>query len=475
MLAKYGMIQLFGKIFPGMIGFLVAAVLTRLLAPEQYGVYGLASALAQLIALAGFGWLGLSVTRLATGRPIDGRFATSVFVLFGALAAATGLCGAGAAALPIAPQTEGIVIAAAIGAIVFALFDLRASFLTARFDFVSFLVFNLTRATAAAAVAMATAHFVTDGIAVFLVSCLAVLAVCLIFPRKSGAPGLIRPDRAVIAQVCVFGTPIAGGLTLFALSAWSDRLILGVGAGAAAVGFYTAAAVLVQSTLQMTAQAIGSAAYPLAVVAYDSGSRLVSNRQLEQNFIALLGILLPGGIALSMLAPNLSAVLVGADYRDAVIRLTPLLASSAVISGIRGNFVDHSFQLTGSTWCYLGVSADMAAVNLVALVLLVPRYGYMGAGAAGLLTAVVGFVHAMLVSRRVYRLPFPLQDSAKIVAAALTMALALALLGHLTGAAALCLQISVGLATYLVALCFLNLLNIREVARLMLMRWLASR
>jgi O-antigen/teichoic acid export membrane protein len=475
MLAKYGSIQLIGKFLPGLIGFFAAAALTRLLPPAQYGVYGLVSALAQLVALSAFGWLGLAILRLATGRAVDNRFAASVFVVFVALAALAAVCGALVFLMPVPPGSAAIAGAVVVGGVVFAYFDVKSSFFTASFDFASFLVLNVVRAAMSAAAALVAAYYLRDGLAAFLVASMATLAVCLLFRRPGRTSARGGVDRQLIARMIAFGTPIAGSLLLFSLSAWSDRLILGIKAGSAAVGFYTAAAVLVQSSLQLAAQAIGSAAYPLAVVAYDSGNRFASDRQLAQNFIVLLGIVLPGAVALSLLVPNITALLIGPEYREPVIRLTPLLACAAAISGVRGNFVDHAFQLTGSTWHYVGISADMAVVSLAALLLLVPNYGYMGAGFAAVLTAVAGFAHAVVASRRVYRLPLPMRDTAKVVAAVLAMALVLGCVSNGRGAPALCGQIGLGFLTYSAALWSLNLLNLRQATRGMLSRWLAAR
>lgn len=475
MLAKYGSIQLLGRLLPGLIGFLAAAILTRLLPPEQYGAYGLALALSQLLALAAFGWLGLSITRMATGRSIDARFVNSVFALFAVPAASAGIAGACAFLLPLAPGMAAMAAAAVAGSIVFAYLDVSSSFLTAALDFGGFFTLNVSRAVVGAAMTCAAAYWIRDGRAVFACSLLATLAVCLLFPRRARASVRCGIDRQVVARLFGFGMPIAASLTLFSLSAWSDRLILGIDAGIAAVGFYTAATVVVQYTLQMVAQAIGSAAYPLAVLAYDSGNRLVSDRQLTQNFIALVGVLVPGAVGLSLLAPNVVAVFVGPSYREAVIHLTPLLASAAVSSGTRSNFVDHAFQLTGSTWHYFWISASMAAVNLVALILLVPRYSYMGAGAAVVLTEFTGLAHAVLAARRVYRLPFPARDTAKVAAGVLAMAVALVPFADLSGTIALAGQIALGMTTYALALWSLNLLNLRQATMTTLLRWLTAR
>ncbi|HUJ99441.1 MAG TPA: polysaccharide biosynthesis C-terminal domain-containing protein [Stellaceae bacterium] len=475
MLAKYGSIQLLGRFLPGLIGFVVAAGLTRLLPPAQYGTYGLAWGLSQLFALAVFGWLGLSITRLATGRSVDARFANSVFAVFAVLAAVAGLAGGLSFLLPVAHHVPAMALAVAAGSIVLAYLDVTSSFLTAALDFRGFLTLNVTRAATSAAVVFGAAYCFHEGLAVFAVSLIATLSVCLWFPRRVRISVATGVDRQVVARLIGFGMPIAASLTLFALSAWSDRLVLSVEAGIEAVGFYTAATVVVQNSLLMVAQAIGSAAYPLAVLAYDSGNRLVSNRQLEQNFIALVGVLVPGAVGLSLLAPNIVTILVGPSYREAVIHLTPILASAAVISGIRSNFVDHAFQLTGSTWHYFWIAAGMAAVNLVALILLVPRYGYIGAGAAVAVTEFCGLGHALLAAHRVYRLPFPRREAAKVATAVLMMAGALVPFAHFGGGVALLGQVSLGLAVYAVALWSLNLLNLRETTMNTVQRWLTAR
>jgi O-antigen/teichoic acid export membrane protein len=475
MLAKYGSIQLLGRFLPGLIGFLVAAVLTRLLPPEQYGTYGLAAALAQLFALAAFGWLGLSVTRMATGRSVDARFTTSVLAIFAGLAAVAGLVGGLSFLLPLRPGLPALVAAVTGGSIVFAYFDMTASFLTAALDFRRFLALNLARAVTSAALVSGAAYISGDGLAVFALSLVATLGVCLLLPRRTRFSLSAGIDRALIHRLVGFGMPIAASLSLFAFCGWSDRVVLGIKAGISAVGFYTAATVLVQNSLQMLAQAIGSAAYPLAVLAYDSGNRLASQRQLEQNFIALIGLLLPGAVGLSLLAPNITSVLIGPSYRAAVTNLTPLLASAAVIAGIRSNFVDHAFQLTGSTSRYFWIAAGMAPVNLLALVLLVPRFGYMGAGVALILTEATGLAHAILAARRVYRMPFPRREAAKVLAAVVVMAAALLPVAHARGGVALSGEILWGAAIYTGTLWSLNLLNLRQMTTNRLQRWRAAR
>jgi O-antigen/teichoic acid export membrane protein len=460
MLAKYGSIQLLGRFLPGLIGFFVASVLTRLLPPDQYGVFGLATAVAQIVALSAFGWLGLSVTRLAAGRKTGPHFAGSVLAIFGAVATTILVGGAAVMLLPVTPDTARLAAATAFGCIAFAYFDLRSAFYAAALKFFPLLALNLARAFIVGVATILAARFFGSGFIAFVAACGALAAVCLFWSRRSEF-GAFAFSWATVNEIAAFGLPIAGSLVLFAAASWTDRVVLGVEAGAAAVGLFTAAAFVIQNTLQFAAQAIGSAAYPLAVLAYESKDRWVCDRQLEQNLVVLFGFLLPAAIGLSLLAPNIAGILVGRPYREAVTNLTPLLAAAALISGLRGNFVDHSFQLAGTTWHYMAISANMMVVNLAALLCLVPRYGYMGAGFAALVTAIAGLAHALLVARRVYRLPFPRRELAKVLAAAMTMALVLSALLRFRGTAALALQIAIGFGVYAAIVYALNLLNMR--------------
>ncbi|MGH7090750.1 MAG: oligosaccharide flippase family protein, partial [Stellaceae bacterium] len=270
------------RFLPGGIGFFVAAALTRLLAPEQYGLYGLASGTAQILSLSVFGWIGLSLTRLAAGRTPDAHLVGSVLALFGALAVVVLLASVLALAWPLGAGNAHLVIATALGGIALAYFDLKSAAYTAAFAFARLLVLNLVRSVAMAAATIAAAKYFGGGLLTFLGSSAAMLLVCLLWRNRASRLEL-SVDATTVKRIVGFGLPIALGLLLFAAAGWGDRIVLGAESGVAAVGFYSAAAVLIQNTLQFASQAIGSAAYPLAVRSYENDERSVCDRQLEQN------------------------------------------------------------------------------------------------------------------------------------------------------------------------------------------------
>jgi O-antigen/teichoic acid export membrane protein len=121
------------------------------------------------------------------------------------------------------------------------------------------------------------------------------------------------------------------------------------------------------------------------------------------------------------------------------------------------------------------IAFGMVIVNLATLILLVPRFGYLGAGAATLATAASGLTHAVIVSRRIYAMPFPSKELGKIILAVLAMALALSDTTQYRGVAALVTQIGIGGLTYGATALALNLLNLREAGWALLARRIAWR
>jgi O-antigen/teichoic acid export membrane protein len=421
MLIKFSALQLLGKLIPGLIGFAAAALLTRLMPPSEFGVYGLVVALVQMIVLAGFSWLGLSVMRIASGGNEEPGLWASSMAVFLTIAIVVACAAAVFSLSPFASGYRAIIAAALLGSLVFAYLDLRSSFYAAACDFAPPMRFSIARAVFGSGAAVAVAYWGGGGLAAALASFTAALLVIFATARRRSMEGL-SVDLGVMKSLYSFGLPLIVGLALVAVSTLTDRLILEYHGGKPAVGLYTAAAVLVQSTLLLAGNAIGTAGFPLAVRAYEEGGPLRADHQLRRNAVVLLAFLLPGGAALCVLAPNLARVLVGPHYREALVALTPLLAGAAVLTSIRANWLDHGFHLTRSTGKLAGIAGVMAVVNVAALLILVPAYSHIGAGAAALMTAAAGLVYGAYVAGHVYRMPFPWRELGKIVVAVAVMA-----------------------------------------------------
>jgi O-antigen/teichoic acid export membrane protein len=467
MLVRNSLLQLLGKFVPGLIGFAAVGVLTRLLVPEEFGVYGLVTAVIQLLVLGGFSWLGVAVVRLAAGQD-DSEIRPAAFALHTLIIAAIALVGLAVFIADPTREHASIIVACIVGAAVLGYFDLRGSFFIARGEYVSSMAQGVARGALAPAGAIAAALLGFGGAAVSLAYSLAALPAALLTSGKIGFP--ISYDWKTIRRIAAFGLPLAGSIGLFALPTFGDRVVLNHLSGTAVVGLYAAATIIIQNSLTLAASAIGSAGLPLAVHAYESGVPGAAERQLGHNLVALLAFMAPAALGLCLLAPSIAEVLVGTPYREAVVTLTPYLAVAAVISGIRGNYVDHCFHLTKNPVQLVWTAALMAVVNFVSLVILVPRYAHVGAAMAAALTAAVGLVHGILRARRFMRLVVPAPELLKIAAGLVAMSIAVEAVAQYRGAAVLLGQILVGALAYVAAALTFNLMSIRNGAAVALGR-----
>jgi O-antigen/teichoic acid export membrane protein len=464
MLLTQGLLQVLGRFLPTMVGFALTMALTHLLEPAEFGVYGLGTALAQLLATGLFAWLGLAALRLIAGRGLDATLLSAIHAVFATMSLPLLLAAIVIWAVPLGLAHPAAIAAAVAGGVVLGQIDLKGAIYTATMRAGASLRLNALRAALTAILCLVLARYGGGGTAVLVASIVATLAASMFFkPAKApwrlgwnGEPGLLR-------DLLGFGLPLAASMCLFSIAAWADRVVLTLNAGTAAVGLYTAAIVLVQNTLQMTARAIGAVGLPLAVAAHERGEPGSLDRQLEQNLVVLLGFLLPAGVGLSMLAPNIGATLLGPAYRDSLVELTPILVSASLLSSIEGNYLDHAFHLRKKTWHFIPIASIAATVSIAGLLLLIPRYGILGAAVANLGTALATFIYAIVASRFVQLLPLPLHDIAKLGLATIAMAAVIQPIASWQGGAALALQVAVGAASYALALVALNLMNLRRI------------
>jgi O-antigen/teichoic acid export membrane protein len=107
----------------------------------------------------------------------------------------------------------------------------------------------------------------------------------------------------------------------------------------------------------------------------------------------------------------------------------------------------------------------VVAVNVVLDLVLIPRFGAVGAAAASLAASVAGLIHGWLAARRVMRMPIAGRDVAKILAAAAAMALFLLPFHGSSGILVLLIQIGGGGLIYGAVLLALDAMKLRNLLR----------
>jgi O-antigen/teichoic acid export membrane protein len=471
MLLQQSIIYVVAKLLPGLFGMLTTALLTRLLTPPEYGIFGLTLVVMTFGSNLAFDWLGLAFMRFFQARQDDPLILPTFGWIFTALAGLTGVVACSGLAVSGASSTE--TAAVAIGILLIwtsSWFELNARVPIARFQAVRYLLMNIGRAVFVMVGTVGTAWATRDPLMAGLGMAGGLLAGTLAGGRVI-VPIRNRFDIALAKTIIMFGLPLAASMAMTGLINSGTRALIELLDSSAALGLYTATYMLVQNTLSVIAAGIASAGYSLAVRAVDSGDPMSASRQLSDNGTLLLAVLAPAALAMGLMAQDIAATLVGPHYVAGVAHLTPWMAAGTFFGGVRAHYLDHAFQLGHKSHLQVWVTV-VAAIWAVGLsIWLIPREGPNGAAMAMTVAMAFSCVHAWLAGKHAYPLPFPGVALVRIALACGVMGgLILAVPGH--GLLPLIARVAVGGVGYATVALAANLLDLRSM---LLRRWMHHR
>ena len=466
MLVRHSLVYIATNLVAGLFGFATTLILTRLISPAEYGVFGLGNTLVYFAVAALFDWQATTYMRFIQATGTDRARMTGVFVglFLAAVLLSLGL------ALPFA-----LLAPASIGGgdlawyvlpclWVFAWFQFIVRVHTANFHPGRVMAMNLVRGAAGLVAAVAVAWATGRGDYVLLASFAGAALGAMV---RMGAVMHFRlpwRERALVVQAMGFGLPMALAFVISGLSPVVNRMLLAEFGSLSALGYYSVGAVLVQNTIGLMAGGVGAAAYTLAVHTLETDEKRRADAQLAANFVLLLALLLPSAVGLALVAPALVPFLVGREFVGPAVELTPWVAAAAFVGCMRAHYVDTGFHLAKRTGLLTCLLAAMAALEIGLGIVLIPRFGYMGPAYANLAAMCTGWIVCFAVARRVHPMTLPLAEAAKVIAATLAMAFAVKSvpLGH--DALGLALPIAAGVVVYGVLVLATNVLGLRQAA-----------
>jgi O-antigen/teichoic acid export membrane protein len=455
-------IFLISRLIPNLLGLLTNAVLTRLLAPPEYGLYALGVSVTFFLTLSVFEWLGLSLLRMAPAVERPDLFFGTVQTCFRILC---GLC---------AVATLLIVPLAGLGNYAFLIAGcLFATFASAWFELRQRLQLAELRGAdyfwTSAARGVTSTIFVCGAAYIYqnppqIIFALAVSLILAGFTIRERRFNLLnwRFDWEICRTLFRFGLPLSISVGLVMILASIDKWLLQLLSGSGAVGLFTAGTLVAQVPVLALAGGIGTTAYSMAVHALEFRSAEAARAQLAQNFVILLGIVVPGAAGIIALSHNLAHLIVGAAYWHSVVLLTPWLSAVAVLSSIRSFYVETAFQLAHKTLPLVWAMLFTVVVNVGFNLWLIPTYHELGAAMGSCGASVIGFVVVAFASRSVYHLPIPVLDSAKVLASTGIMVLVLLESARFSGVLALAGQLTAGMLVYAASVVAFDILGARN-------------
>ncbi len=456
------------NIVQGVVGFLAIVLFTRLLSPDDFGRYALAFSVMTLAHVAVFSWLEAAMARFwAAQAPgaAQGHFASLYRTAF--MLSAGFLVAAGAAVWlwPVDPLFRLALAAGLFGAPARCLVKLAQERYRAAGEISKAAGLDIAVAVGGLAIGIGFALVGMGGAAPLLglgLAPLAALPFVLPGELKQARGGGFEAAR--VREYALYGYPIAASLALTVVLASTDRFLLAVYMDEAAVGAYHASYSIANRTLDVLFLWLGSAGQPALVMALERGGldRLkVAAREQLSTFL-LIG--LPAAAGVALVSRPLAEVLIGEELRTAAASVTPWIALSALLFGLTAYYFGQAFTLGKKTRRLLIAMAIPAGMNVVLNLILVPRFGLMGAAWATAASFGFGMIATMLIGRRVLVLPIPWESLARCGVATGIMALVVSRLPAIGGFGELMLDAGVGAIVYAAAVLTLNAAGVRDVA-----------
>ena len=462
------------NIVQGVVGFLAIVLFTRLLSPEDFGRYALAVSVVTLSHVVVFSWLEAAMARFwaaQTPGAAQAHFASlyrTAFVLGAAFLVVVGL---GVWLLPADPLFKLALAAGLAGAPARSMVKLAQERFRAEGQVGKSARLDMAVTAGGLAIGVGFALAGAGAAAPLLglgLAPLAALPFVLPSELKQARGGAFEAGR--VREYALYGYPIAASLALTVVLSSTDRFVLDAWLGEAAVGAYHASYSIANRTLDVLFLWLGTAGQPAMVMALERGGmerlRVAAREQLST--FLLVG--LPAAAGVALVARPLSEVLIGQELRTAAASVTPWIALSALLFGLTAYYFGQAFTLGKKTRRLLIAMAIPAGLNVILNLILVPRFGRMGAAWATAASFGIGMVATWLIGRRVVALPIPWESLARCGVATGLMALAVSRLPAIGGFGELVLDAGVGGLVYVVAALVLNAAGVRDLARRLLMQ-----
>ncbi len=424
MLFKNTVIYLIGRIIPSAINFALVALYTRMMAPAEYGKYAIVYASAIMGFNLGAMWLNMAAVRLYSKNEDKRPLLWALFVGFAAIMV-LGL--AFSLGLAFWYWNSETTILVALGFLLFAgmtWFELNLHLMQARLDAKSYTIQSVTRTAVGGFLGGMLAYFGwgAKGILIGMIVGLVLPSFRTSFNHWRDLRFDERHPKA-LREVLGYGIPLSMTFAAQSITDVTDRFLIQVMKGTAAVGLYAVGFDTAIRIILALSQPLAAASAPLAIARLESEGPEGARQQCAQNLIVLLLLTLPTCLGLVAVSPELVDVIVGPAYRAVAKEIMPIVSLTGILMVVRGNYLDHAFQLSMKPQRQIVSVSIVAVSNVILNVILIKDYGPVGAAYATFLAYAFGFLASFVLGRAVFRLPLVPGQVARIVTSAVVMLL----------------------------------------------------
>ncbi len=406
MLIKHSLSYLLARGVPGIVSFLILIVFTRLLTPQEFGLYALVLATAGLLNILFFQWIRMVATRyFSENVGCEVKFISELYSIYVAIAFIV-LIALGLSAYIInSAEWRLLAILVAPLILVQALFELNLEFYRADLNPIKYGVSQGIKSFLTLVLSVLFLVFI-DATGVYavlgVVAAFFITVVYQLFISYSCSLRLENIPIQRLKEYVLYGLPLTMSLALSWIVTSSDRLLIKWYLDSESVGLYSVSYDLAQQSLTLLLVIINTAAMPLAIKAMSEQGRLKGLRQLQLNGELIITIALIAAGYLIINAEDVALIFIGENYRATVLTLMPWVVIASATSGVKSFYLDTIFFLEKKSYLLLIAGGIAAVINVLLNILLIPSYGLIGAVLATLIAFLVASVISYSVSYKCF-------------------------------------------------------------------------
>lgn len=234
-----------------------------------------------------------------------------------------------------------------------------------------------------------------------------------------GYLGLAVPKFKNLKKELKFAIPTLPGN----VSSWvvdsSDKIIIGLFIGSAAVGYYGPGYAL-GSILLMFLSPFALLLPSILPKYFDEGNLEKVNVFLKYSMKYFLLITIPAAIGLSILSKQVLLIISTPEIAMNGFAVTPFVCLGAIFMGMYGIvnnilILEKKTKILGNIWIIVGI------LNFILTIIAVPYIGIIGAAFVTLICYFIAFLITSFYSKKYFELPFEYKSLAKTILAAIVM------------------------------------------------------
>jgi len=278
-------------------------------------------------------------------------------------------------------------------------------------------------------------------------------------------------DPGMFGEILHFGLPFVVNYGLSFILSRSDSFLIQIYHGSADVGIYNAGYAFPDRIGQYLFMAVATASLPLTIRRLEQEGDKAARDQTYINGIAMLALAVPACVGLLFANGQIVALMIGENFREGAARVMPWITVAMIINGLAAHYFDHAFHLAKKTRLYFYTLGPSALFNFIANLIVIPRYGYIGAAWTTLAAYIVYLLLSIIVGRRVFRVKFPFKPALHIAISTAVMAIVLGAFDFPVDITGLAGMIIAGAAIYGLGVLTFNIMGVRTFLEEKVSRW----